>query len=158
MKGLTDQHTSTLTIHNCTQSAYSCVRPHDMKTDWLCDTQSKVRPQLGLPTVTWGVDQKFQNFSGWRRWCWNDRWRGRLRGVISWWGWLWETDTSGQWVGQDSSQSLTISITGWGVVFGKTNSVHLEWQLLPIVKDALWLLEWPPARTHSCEANVPWCR
>ena len=97
-----------------------------MKTDMLCVVQSKVWPQLGFVSVTWSVDQEFQNFSGWRRWCWNDRWRGRLRGTISWWGWLWETDASGQLVGQDRSQNLTISNTGWsawGVAFGKTNSV-----------------------------------
>ena len=48
----TDQHTSTLTIHNCEESAYSCVRLHDMKTDMLCVVQSKVQPQMGLASVT----------------------------------------------------------------------------------------------------------
>jgi hypothetical protein len=47
----TDQHTSTFTIHKRTQSVYSCVRLHDMKTDMLCVVQSKVRPQLGITVV-----------------------------------------------------------------------------------------------------------
>ncbi len=46
------QHASTLTIHNCAESACSCVRLHGMKTDMLCVVQSKVRPQLGLAAGT----------------------------------------------------------------------------------------------------------
>ena len=60
------------------QSVYSCVRLHDMKTDMKCVVQSKVWSELGLAAGTWSVDQEFQNFSGWRKWCWNDRWRGNL--------------------------------------------------------------------------------
>jgi hypothetical protein len=47
-----DQHASTLTIHNCVQSVYSCVRLHDMKTDMQCVVQSKVRSELGFTSVT----------------------------------------------------------------------------------------------------------
>jgi hypothetical protein len=43
---------STLTIHNCAQSVYSCVRLHDMKTDMKCVVHSKVRSELGLAAVT----------------------------------------------------------------------------------------------------------
>ena len=46
------QHASTLTLHNCAQSVYSCVRLHDMKTDMKCVVQSKVRSELGLAAVT----------------------------------------------------------------------------------------------------------
>ena len=62
-------------------------------------------------------------------------------------GWLWQKDTSCQWVRQDISQSLTISITGWsvwGLTFGKTNSVHLEWQLQS--GRHLSLLKWSVSR------------
>ncbi len=72
----------------------------------------------GLESVTWSVDQEFQNFSGWRTWRWNDSGRVRLRGGISWWGWLWETDATCQWVGQDRSQespsqSQVDHLEGW---------------------------------------------
>ncbi len=90
---------------------------------------------------------------------WNDRWRESLRGSIFRWGWLWETDVSAQWVGQDNSQIFTISNTGWsalGVAFGKTNPVYLEWQRQS--GRNFWLLEWKTVRTHSCEVNVSRCR
>ena len=60
--------------------------------------------------------------------------------------------------GQDKSQTLTISRTGWsvwGVAFGKTNSVpyDLEWQLQ--AGRHLWLLEWPASRTRYVKRKYP---
>ncbi len=126
-----------------------------MKTDWLCVVQSKVRPQLGLAGVTWSVDQKFQNFSDWR----DDvvmTGDGEGSGESS----RDEHDFEKQIRLDSESDKTTVRASpgwsAWGVVFGKRNSVHLEWQLQP--GRHLWLLEWPPVRTRSCEGNVPWCR
>ncbi len=63
----TGQHVSTLTIHNCGES-------HVVVWDYMtwrltcCVLYSQIRLQLGIVTVTWTVDQEFQNFCGWRRW------------------------------------------------------------------------------------------